>query len=314
MHFLIPYANSHADACQATHPALNLPHLQKLLAHLTAQPVDTGDELSLSPPHERAMAKKLGLQAPDGQIPWAAWQASQRPDLAHIGGAWAFVSLCHWHATAHQVTMRQLPMHDLPVVESDCLLAAMQPFFTEDGIALYPHESGRWLAHGTVFEGLGTASTDRVLGRNLEPWMPRTAHANGLARLVSEMQMLLYTHPVNDARESRAALPVNAFWLSGAGVLPPDLPVAAAHPPTVVGALRDAALAENWGAWADAWHTFDATQCPALLAAQARGEPVALTLCGERHAQTWTTQPKTLKQRFLSIFSQKPIQNVLVKL
>ena len=30
--------------------------------------------------------------------------------------------------------------------------------------------------------------------------------------------MLLYTHPVNDAREARGALPVNSFWLSGCGV------------------------------------------------------------------------------------------------
>ena len=29
--------------------------------------------------------------------------------------------------------------------------------------------------------------------------------------------MLLYTHPINDAREARGALPVNSFWLSGCG-------------------------------------------------------------------------------------------------
>jgi hypothetical protein len=29
--------------------------------------------------------------------------------------------------------------------------------------------------------------------------------------------MLLYTHPLNDAREAQGLLPVNSFWLSGCG-------------------------------------------------------------------------------------------------
>lgn len=345
MHLLIPYAASHAEGCQATLASLQLPKLQKLLSYLTAQPLDTGDELSFSPPHERALARSLGLPVVDGQIPWAAWQAHKHTHLANAGGAWAFVSLCHWQADKKQVTMHQIPMHDLSQAESDTLRAAMQPFFTEDGITLYPDTPGRWLAHGAVFAKLATASPDRVSGRNLEPWMPMAAQAGGLIRLVSEMQMLLYTHPLNDAREARGALPVNAIWLSGSGALPGtptdagnaqagtapgQLPVKAnpgswsnagpihhpVHPmhPTVIPALRDSALADNWPAWAAAWQTIDATQGQALLDAQARGEPVQLTLCGERHAQTWLTQPQPLMQKIKSFFGMKPIQNVLKQL
>jgi hypothetical protein len=314
MHLLIPYATSHAEACQATLPTLKLPNLEKLLLRLTAQPIDAGDELSLSPPHERALAKHLGLPTIDGQIPWAAWQARHLPELDPVKGAWAFVSLCHWQATAHQVTMRQVPMQDLPHEESVQFFAAMQPFFNEDGITLHPFEPGRWLAHGEVFSELVTASTDRVLGRNLEPWMPRATHATKLARLVSEMQMLLYTDALNDTRARRSALPVNAFWLSGAGQLPPGMPATDALSPTVISPMREAALAENWQAWAQAWHSFDADQCPAMMNALTRGESVSLTLCGERHAQTWITQPQTLKRRFLGLFGSQCIQDVLIKL
>ena len=320
MHLLIPYAASHSEGCQATLASLQLPNLQKLLSRLTAQPLEVGDELSLSPPHERALARAIGLPSLDGQIPWAAWQAQTHPRFTDSGGAWAFVTLCNWQADKKQVIMRQIPMHDLTPAESDTLLVAMQPFFTEDGITLYPDEPGRWLAHGAVFADLATASPDRVSGRNLEPWMPTAAQARGLIRLISEMQMLLYTHPLNDAREARGALPVNAIWLSGSGALArtvqDQLPVMAdliRHPehPTVIPTLRDAALTDNWPAWAAAWQAIDAAHGQALLAAHGRGEPLQLTLCGERHNQTWLSQPQPLMQKIKRLFGTQPIQNML---
>lgn len=314
MHLLIPYAASHAEGCQTVLATLKLPRLQKLLNELRAQAPDQGDELSWSPPHERALARSLGLPVVDGQLPWAALEASRRPELAHLQGAWAFVTLCHWQATTHEVTMRQLPMQDLSATESDTFLTAMQPFFAQDGITLHPFEAGRWLAHGAVFDGLPSASPDRVLGRNLSPWMPTAAQASGLIRLVSEMQMLLYTHPLNDARERRGALAVNAIWFSGTGALPDGQPAPGSDQPVTASSLREAALQDDWVGWASAWQQLDATHLQPLIDAQCRGEAVRLTLCGERHVQSWVSQAPTLKQRIRQIFSAPPVQGNLEKL
>jgi len=60
-----------------------------------------------------------------------------------------------------------------------------------------------------------------------------------------------------------------------------------------------------------AWHALDASQCAALLAALDQGEPGQLTLCGERHAQTFTTQPKTLVTRFMNLFGTPPASKLL---
>jgi hypothetical protein len=318
MHLLIPCAASHAPGCQAALVTLQLPNLKKLLARLTPQPLDGGDERSWSPPHERALAKARGLPHQDGQIPWAAACACECADLAALaapGTAWAFVTLCHWQASTFEVSMRQIPMRDLASAESDALLGAMAPFFEQDGITLHPLAPGRWLARGEVFAHLRTASPDRVQGRNLEPWMPSTAEAGSLIRLVSEMQMLLYTHPVNDAREARGARPANALWFSGAGTLP-EAPSAPAATPElqVMPSLKAAALEEDWSAWVAAWHALDATVIGDLLAAQARGEPVQLTLCGERHAQTWAAQPLGLMQKIRAKFASQPLLNLLKSL
>ncbi|HSN80669.1 MAG TPA: phosphoglycerate mutase [Rhodoferax sp.] len=312
MHLLIPYSASHSEGCQSVLPALKLPHLQKLLPSLAAQPLDVGDELSWSPPHERALAAALGLTPLDGQIPWAALQAQKHPELAGLTGEWAFVTLCHWQASMHEVTLRQLPMQDLGAAESDAFLNAMQPFFAQDGITLYPDEPGRWLAQGDVFKGLRSASPDRVLGRNLAPWMPTAAQAASLIRLMSEMQMLLYTHALNDAREARGALTVNAIWISGTGALAD--PIHTPLPATVAPTLREAALREDWATWASAWQALDALEIKALLEAHHRGEAVQLTLCGERHAQTWQARPRTLMQKIRPFFGSPPVHSRLEQL
>jgi hypothetical protein len=144
--------------------------------------------------------------------------------------------------------------------------------------------------------------------------MPSAAQAGGLIRLVSEMQMLLYTHPINEARERRGALAVNAIWFSGTGALPESYPAPASAQPITDPTLRQTALQDDWAGWASAWQELDATHLRQLLDAQRRGDAVQLTLCGERHAQSWVSRPPTLTQKFRQLFSAPPVQGTLEKL
>jgi hypothetical protein len=319
MHLLIPFAFASSEGCAPVLSTLQLPHLQKLLARLTPEALDAGDEFSLSPPHERALARAQGLAAPDGLIPWAAAEAAHNPAL-NRRGAWAFITPCHWQVGANHIAMSGQALPDFTAQESQSLLAAMKPYFEEDGIALHYVSPNHWLACSEVFRNLPTASLDRVVGRHVDSWMPRSPAAAPLRRLQNEMQMLLYTHPVNDAREARRVLPVNSFWLSGTGALNPQPPTSAnsatTPPPalTVASTLREAALNDDWAAWATAWQGLDATDCAALLAALERGESVQLTLCGERHAQTFTAQPQALVKRFMNLFGTQPAATLLKQL
>lgn len=307
MHLLIPFAFCSAEGCAPALRTLKLPNLEKLLARLTPQPLDAGDEFSLSPPHERALARALGLRVTDGLIPWAALDQP-------AGDGWGFITPCHWQVATNQITMGHLPLPDFTAAESQALLAAMQPYFEEDGMALHYDRPDRWRARGAMLTDLPTASLDRVAGRNLENWIPRSPQAVHLRRLQNEMQMLLYTHPVNEARAARGVPAVNSLWLSGTGTLPPRTAAPTAAPPTVVSTLREAALREDWPAWAQAWQALDATDGAALLARLTRGQPGQLTLCGERHAQTFTAQTQTLVTRFMNLFGTQPPSSLLEKL
>ena len=132
-----------------------------------------------------------------------------------------------------------------------------------------------------------------MVGRNVDRWLPEGRPARLLRRLQNEVQMLLYSHPLNDAREAQGALPVNSFWLSGCGRRQ-DVEGEEPHADT---RLRAPLLSEDWAAWAEAWRALDADALAPLADALERGEPASLTLCGERFAQRFDLAEGSLWSR-----------------
>jgi hypothetical protein len=298
MHTLIPHAAPPSAQCQAALGTLRLPHLQRLLQLCTASNTLQGNPQDLTPLHERVLAQQLGLSGDDGLIPWAAWDAHRLSLTQQFGASgWAWVTPCNWTVHTDHVHMDDPQQLALPTHDALSLLHTMQPYFAEDGITLFAqplgHACTRWLAHGAVFANLPTAALDRVASHTVDPWMPRQHQAKILRRLQNEMQMLLYTHPVNDARATFKLPPVNSFWVSGTGNLPntppavePDAPL----PVTVRDALRKPALQDDATAWAQAWEALDSITLAQELERLQRGEPLTLTLCGPHRAITLQAQ------------------------
>jgi hypothetical protein len=195
-HLIVPWA-----ACDSPQwwPALqSLPpqhtaHLRALLPALRLGEPELAPASSLSPPHERALARALGWpQLPDGQLPWAA--LGQEP----AGQAFGWVNLCHWAMGREQATLSDPQWLQVRPQECEALLQDMRPFFQSEGIELQAMAADRWLACGPALD-LPCAALDRVVGRDVDPWLPAGVHGRLLRRLQNEMQMLLYTHPVNAA-------------------------------------------------------------------------------------------------------------------
>ena len=323
-HLIIPYAASRSPALQAALLQLELPHLQTLLKSLKRMQTDTDDldAPGLDMPHERALA--LALQLPgDGTWPWAAWEnQTKNEDQSHAPQA--FFSPCHWQIGIGQVVMRNPASLQLSDAESQALLAAMQPFLTEDGLTVRYLAPTQWHVQGEMLRGLACASLDRVVGMDVNPWLPKSEAAKALRRLQSEMQMLLYNHPVNDARSARGQLTVNSFWVHGAGVLTQR---SAAPAPLMSTALREAALREDAQVWLQAWREIDATLCAKLCADlyQRSGtgmgmatQPVTLTLCSEHAAHTYQATAQSslqqLWQRAQRVFQPLTVQTALLAL
>lgn len=306
---LIPLAASTAQGCQHALQGLALPHLDRLLARLSPAGTDAGEETDFAPPHERALARSLGLPASaDGTTPWAAWHRQQSAGDAQ-DSAWAFLTPCQWQVSTESITLGDPALLQLDEAASRALLEIIAPWFAEDGIALTYDQPTRWLARGDLFDGLATASLDRVIQRDVRVWMPDTARTRVLHRLQSEMQMLLYTHPFNDGRAAQGLPPINSFWVHGAGRLP-AMPVQQGPLPDTPMALHTAALHEDWSAWAAAWTALDAGPIARMADHVAAGGQARLTLCGERSALTWQTAPRGLMQKLQRFFKPQRFADV----
>jgi len=295
---LITYAQPLGPRCQAALAELALPHLDTLLERLTPGVRQSGAEDSLCPLHERLEAQALGLPQQDGLLPWAALQAhALQLTQATPDAAWAWLTPCHWQVNADHVRMADPSDCQISSQESGQVMQAMLPFFEEDGITLHGLQQGHWLARGAVFRDLPTASLARASGGAVDAWLPRQAQAQPLRRLQNEMQMLLYNHPVNDARSAQGLLPISCFWVSATGSLPDGYQPPPAGSSAVLHTLRDSNLADDASAWLQAWQSLDAHHFAPLLERARQGQALELLLCGEQAAQRFSLQPQGLWSR-----------------
>ncbi len=306
MHVLIPFASSHSEAASHVLHDLALPALTRLLQRLTPGLRIEGDATTLSAPHERALASAWGWPVGDGNLPFAALAAAA--DGVAVGDlAWGLLTPAHWSAGRDHVTLADPAALELDDAESHALFDAVRGLFDSEGFTLAWGAPLRWYCAHPSLAGLPSASLDRAIGRNVDVWLPKTPAQRLLRRLQSEVQLLLYTHPLNEAREERGDLTVNSFWLSGCGVhLPQSGPAI-----EVLGDLRAPMLANDWAAWAEAWHALDAGPMAHLTRRCTAGEHVTLTLCGERHAQSFESLPRSAWKRVASRWRNASAASVL---
>jgi len=192
--------------------------------------------------------------------------------------------------------------------DAQTLLELLQPWFLEDGLTLRIVEPHLWCVSGSALAHVQTASLDRVVLRDVTPWLPSATTARQLHRLHSEVQMLLYNHEFNAARQAARLQPINAFWLHGAGQLSAaQLQQARSQQAQstiqVVDTLRQSALRQDWQAWQQAWQHADAGPLAALRTHIANGGQGSLSLCGELHARSFQTAPRSISAKLKSIFS-----------
>ena len=284
-HWVIAYAAPESEALRAAMnnalDTLYLPNLQKLLRRMACV-----SKLSTTPegvsaflmPHESA-PQLMGA----------------RPLL----GKEAIMTPCHWQVGMNEVILLSPKELALNENESRQLLSAIQPYFEEDGLQVVYESPLVWRVTGDLLGGLPLASIDRVVGQNIKPWMPEHQRAKTLQRLQSEMQMLLYQHPVNDERSLKGRWTVNSFWLHRR--LEQLYPDSADF--GVALDLRETVEPFNAKLWQQAWQHLDTTLCTSLYQALDQNHEISLSLCSEttwRHyrpqAASWLNKLQRLIQ------------------
>ena len=187
-----------------------------LLARLQPDWSLPGSADALSTPAERAAAHLVLGRPPrdeeDGRLPWTAWTRGE-------DGAWGTLTPCHGLVGSDRIT--GLPPSALALEDpaSRALFDAVQPLFASEGVELRWHHALEWHLQHETLRDLPCASVDRMVGDSMQRWQAGTplSRSRLLRRLQNEAQMVLHSHPVNEARAARGALTVNSLWLSRAG-------------------------------------------------------------------------------------------------
>lgn len=323
MHCIVPFAAAAGDAGQAAMAAMRWPRLSALLPRLVLARRDEGEATSFTPPHERVLARALNWQGEDGRWPFAA-RAARADGIDPGAAAWGLVSPVHWHVGTDQVSLADPEALQLDEGASRTLFEAVRPLFTDlmpGGLRFEWGHATRWYVAHDSLHGLRTASLDRVVGRNVDPWLlerggrredDEAARAlRPWRRLQAEVQMLLHEHPLNAEREAKGLLPVNSFWLSGCARAQPE---PAPMPVRLDETLRAAALAADWPAWTRAWQRLEEGTLLGLDVALRRGSQVWLTLAGERAAATFVAQRGGIVARWRGLLARPSVPALLASL
>ena len=108
----------------------------------------------------------------------------------------------------------------LETAEVDELLASINTFVKEDGLYFFRDNLDQWFVSGKSATDLESFPPSFLANRNTSAFMPEGPDSPYWRRLMTELQMLLHTHPVNQVREQRGLMPVNSVWFWGGGELP----------------------------------------------------------------------------------------------
>jgi hypothetical protein len=100
--------------------------------------------------------------------------------------------------------------------DTTAIIDTLNQHFTEDGWRFEAAPHGRWYLHFKHEESISTTPLTAALGKNVRPNLPKSDNLNWLS-LLNEIQMLLHTDKLQDARSISGDLPINSIWFWGAG-------------------------------------------------------------------------------------------------
>lgn len=258
---------------------LHLPGLCAALKGAQWSAVHHLPEHSASGTRSHALAHAHGF-ATDRPWPDAAWHHPQ------ASGVQAWVSPCHWHMARGQTLM--LDPRDLALDDEASLgfMNAMKPYVEEDGLQLDWHDALHWRLSGPALKAWHAHDLDQVVGRDVQALLNDAPWPAPLNRLHIEMQMLLYTHALNDQRGQRGLPSVNAFWVHGVGEWPAVAEGASPSPleVRVFDALEQAWRSGGMDPWVSAWSRLELELVPLVHERLGQGAGVRLHWCS---ASSW---------------------------
>jgi hypothetical protein len=111
-------------------------------------------------------------------------------------------------------------LDDLTLEESTSFVESINRHFAEDGWEIQIAGPTRWYLRLPEKSEIMTTPPWHVVGRDILHHLPTGEQSNRWRAWLTEIQMLLHTHPVNEQRIARGQKAVNGVWVWGGGFMP----------------------------------------------------------------------------------------------
>jgi len=255
MQIVLPGALPDAAIAQELAPHLEkkAPHFTRWLANAQAGIVSAVPADTFCTPYEYWLLCHHGFQADARQRPAAGLSAV----LARVAGTPAPGDEPLWlgqlvHVAPARDGAALIPANELEITpeESAALYGSATEYLTGSGFSAVPFDAVHWAVTPPAGYRPDCASPALVSITSVNDWWTQDTEGRPWRRLVNELQMLWFQHPVNQAREARGLRPVNSVWLYGGG-RPSQLGAtqAAPGPGKVLHNLQGPCLVQDWGSW-----------------------------------------------------------------
>lgn len=132
-------------------------------------------------------------------------------------GYWLRADPVHVRIERDRLILQEIPGADPD--EERMLCAALSEHFAAD-FSLQFLRPGAWVLRTNGRPDITTTPLSQAASQHLEPLLPAGSEALAWRTLLNEAQMLLFQHPLNQAREARGEPVINSVWLWGGGSLP----------------------------------------------------------------------------------------------
>lgn len=158
-----------------------------------------------------ALLKKLfSSKKPNAAIAWQ--QAGNQAERAF----WLYAAPVHLVLQRDSFSLAEPVPQPLESDEIDALTAALNKHFRADDLQFFWNEN-QWFLRLEIDPNIQTYTPEAALNQDIRAYAPTGEGAMQWAKFQNEVQMLLFEHAVNQARESKRLPIINSIWCYGGG-------------------------------------------------------------------------------------------------
>ncbi|MGD9889163.1 MAG: hypothetical protein AB7S56_07870, partial [Halothiobacillaceae bacterium] len=195
-------------------PAAHTPILRRLLARADRVPLPLRE--SSQPSFEDGLARLFGLGAAD--MPWGALGAWGETCEQPRGFVLRLDPVHFKLGMTEAIVLGGAALH-LSMDEANTLARALEQHFSDKGWRIVVAAPLRWYLHLPQSSSFLSVPLSQALGRDAGLFKPQGKDAGRWLADMTEAQMVLFAHPLNQAREARGLPSINSVWPWGAGAL-----------------------------------------------------------------------------------------------